>query len=107
MQPASRTGRVLYYEPVHCQATQSPRGPHRKQLTITTTHAGRSAPRWCLATERKPNPRRARSTPNRLGWFVVPDPPLVRRGLGVAGRRVFPVLLAPERTQVEVAPGAP
>src|SRR6266542_6820323 len=40
-------------------------------------------------------------------WFVVPDPPLVRRGLGVALRRVLPLLLAPERSHVEVAPGAP
>src|SRR5207245_7626937 len=40
-------------------------------------------------------------------WFVVPDPPLVRRGLRVALRRVLPLLLAPERSQVEVAPGAP
>src|SRR6266446_2102916 len=39
--------------------------------------------------------------------FVVPDPPLVRRGLGVALRRVLPLLLAPERSQVEVAPRAP
>src|SRR5437879_1563889 len=31
-------------------------------------------------------PRRARSTANRLGYFVVPDPPLVRRGLRVAPR---------------------
>src|ERR1700682_4967477 len=52
-------------------------------------------------------PRRARSTANRLGCFVVPDPPLVRRRLGVALRRVLPLLLAAERTHVEVAPGAP
>src|SRR5262252_4914436 len=43
----------------------------------------------------------------RLVWFVVPDPPLVRRGLGVALRRVLPLLLAAERSDVEVAPGAP
>src|SRR5207245_11610605 len=55
----------------------------------------------------KPRPPRARSPPNRLGCFVVPDPPLVRRGLRVALRRVLPLLLAPERTHVEVAPGAP
>src|SRR6266550_5162879 len=42
----------------------------------------------------------------RAVWFVVPDPPLVRRGLGVVLRRVLPLLLAPERGQVEVAPGA-
>src|SRR5881398_1948511 len=40
-------------------------------------------------------------------WFVVPDPPLVRRGLGIALRRVLPLLLTPERSDVEVVPGAP
>src|SRR5437588_3902928 len=40
-------------------------------------------------------------------WFVVPDPPLVRRGLGVALRRILPFLLAPERSDVKVVPGAP
>src|SRR5207302_9386626 len=44
---------------------------------------------------------------SRAVWFVVPDPPLVRRGLGVALRRILPLLLAPERSQVEVAPSAP
>src|SRR5437588_9080635 len=44
---------------------------------------------------------------SRAVWFVVPDPPLVRRGLGVALRRILPLLLAPKRSQVEVAPGAP
>src|SRR5947208_16769460 len=44
---------------------------------------------------------------SRAVWFVVPDPPLVRRRLGVALRRVLPLLLAPERSQVEIAPGAP
>src|ERR1700694_5867841 len=39
--------------------------------------------------------------------FVVPVPPCIRRGLGVALRRVLPLLLAPERSQGEVAPGAP
>src|SRR5215204_5500697 len=39
--------------------------------------------------------------------FVVPVPPLVRRRLRVALRRVLPLLLAPERSHVEVAPGAP
>ena len=42
-----------------------------------------------------------------IGVFVVPVPPLVRRGLRVALRRVLPLLLAPERSHVEVAPGAP
>src|SRR5207244_10817631 len=40
-------------------------------------------------------------------WFVVPDPPLIRRSLGIALRRVLPLLLAPERSDVEVVPGAP
>src|SRR5438046_9641936 len=38
-------------------------------------------------------------------WFVVPDPPLVRRGLVVALRRILPLLLAPERSDIEVGPG--
>src|SRR5437879_6757541 len=40
----------------------------------------------------------------RRVWFVVPDPPLVRRSLGVALWRVLPLLLAPERSDVEVVP---
>src|ERR671922_2426010 len=36
---------------------------------------------------------------------VVVVPPLVRRGLGVALRRVLPLLLAAERRYVEVGPG--
>src|SRR5438876_8359431 len=43
----------------------------------------------------------------RLVWFVVPDPPLVRRSLGIALRRVLPFLLAPERGDVEVVPSVP
>src|SRR6266851_4428675 len=38
--------------------------------------------------------------------IVVPVPPLVRRGLGIALRRVLPLLLAPARSYVKVAPGA-
>src|SRR5207247_3428123 len=38
-------------------------------------------------------------------WFVVPDPPLVGRSLRVALRRVLPLLLAPERSDVQVVPG--
>src|ERR1700757_4740106 len=38
--------------------------------------------------------------------FVVPIPPLVRRRLRVALRRVLPLLLTPEGSNVEVAPGA-
>src|SRR6478672_12986589 len=37
---------------------------------------------------------------------VVVVPPLVGRGLGIALRRVLPLLLATERGDVEVAPGA-
>src|SRR5262249_23252832 len=36
-----------------------------------------------------------------LAGCVVPDPPLVGRGLGVALGRIFPLLLAPERGYVE------
>jgi hypothetical protein len=45
----------------------------------------------------------------RLGVavFVVPLPPFVRRSLRVALWRVFPLLLAPERSHIEVAPSAP
>src|SRR6516225_3944884 len=47
-----------------------------------------------------------------LGWrsvaeFVVPLPPLVRRGLRVALGRVLPFLLATERGNVEIVPRAP
>ena len=38
--------------------------------------------------------------------LVVPVPPLVGRGLGVALRRVLPLLLPPQGGDVEVAPGA-
>src|SRR5439155_24605667 len=41
----------------------------------------------------------------RRVWFIVPDPPLVRRSLRVAVRRVLPLLLAPKRSDVEVVPG--
>src|SRR5207247_9681059 len=40
-------------------------------------------------------------------WFVLPEPALVRGSLGVALRRVLPLLLAPERSHIEVAPSAP
>src|SRR5438876_3781506 len=40
----------------------------------------------------------------RRVWFVVPDPPLVRRSLRVAVRRVFPLLLAPKRSDGVVVP---
>jgi len=36
----------------------------------------------------------------------VEAPPLIRRGLGIALGRVLPLLLAPERREVEVGPGA-
>src|SRR5215471_5411236 len=38
---------------------------------------------------------------------IVPVPPLVRRSLGVALRRVLPSLLTSERRDIEVAPGGP
>ena len=40
-------------------------------------------------------------------WLVVPDPPLVRRGLGIAFRRILPLLLTPEGSDVEVVPSVP
>src|SRR2546429_6044860 len=43
----------------------------------------------------------------RRAWFVVPDPPLVGRSLRVALRRVLPLLLAPERSDVQVVPSVP
>ena len=42
----------------------------------------------------------------RPARLVMPDPPVVRRGLGIALRRVLPLLLTPERGDVEVGPGA-
>src|SRR3954454_11822735 len=38
--------------------------------------------------------------------LVVPVPPHVRRGLGIALGRVLPLLLTTERGHVQVAPGA-
>src|ERR1700757_1372080 len=38
---------------------------------------------------------------------VVPVPPLVRRSLGVALRRVLPDLLSAERRDIQIAPGGP
>ena len=40
-------------------------------------------------------------------WVAVPVPPLVRRGLRVTLRRVFPSFLTPERRDVEIAPSGP
>src|SRR5947208_16032882 len=39
--------------------------------------------------------------------LVVPIPPLVRRSLRVAFRRVLPLLLTPEGSDVEVVPSVP
>src|SRR5215217_6210994 len=39
-----------------------------------------------------------------IAVFVVPVPPLVRRSLGVALRRVLPLLLAPKGSDVQVVP---
>src|SRR5213075_620276 len=39
--------------------------------------------------------------------LVVPPPPLVRLRLRVAFRRVLPLLLAPQRSDVEVVPSVP
>src|SRR6185436_1077650 len=44
--------------------------------------------------------------PLRLFVFVVAAPPLVRLGLRIAGRRVRPLFLAPERREVEEGPHA-
>src|SRR4030095_16427440 len=40
----------------------------------------------------------------RVAIFVVPVPPLVRRGLRIALRRILPLLLAPKRSHIEVTP---
>src|SRR5205823_526528 len=39
--------------------------------------------------------------------LVVPPPPLVRRSLGIALRRVLPLLLTPQGSDVEVVPSVP
>src|SRR5687768_5844937 len=54
-----------------------------------------------------PARRRRGRTRSRLPVLVVQAPPLVGRRLRDALRRVLPLLLAPERGDVEVAPGAP
>src|SRR4051794_18644421 len=53
-----------------------------------------------------PAARRRRARSRGAAVRVVVVPPLVRRRLGVALRRVLPRLLAAERRDVEVAPGA-
>src|SRR3981081_1153481 len=63
--------------------------------------------RTSTATGPSPRARPGCERSRGVAVFVVPDPPLVRLCLGVALRRVLPLLLAPERGQVEVAPGAP
>src|SRR5262245_55648611 len=56
-----------------------------------------------LSSVRHLNPLRVWSA---LGVIVVvPVPPLVRRGLRIAWRRVFPGLLAAERRDIEITPG--
>src|SRR5438046_3355604 len=60
-----------------------------------------------------PGPRRSCSSPastdrrSSAPWLVVPPPPLVRRRLRVALRRVLPLLLTPEGSDVEVVPSSP
>src|SRR5215213_7980746 len=62
------------------------------------------APRAAVARQAA-HPRRVRSGAGSVGVVVVP--PLVWRGLGIALRRVLPLLLAAERGDVEIVPGAP
>src|SRR5262245_6060370 len=42
-----------------------------------------------------------------IAVLVVPIPPLIRRGLSIAFRRVLPLLLAPEGSDVQVVPSTP
>src|SRR4030095_10557621 len=42
-----------------------------------------------------------------IGIFVVADPPLISAGLRTTLRRVLPLFLAAERSDVEVVPSAP
>src|SRR5262249_23109159 len=83
---------------------------------------GSEGPTWAFMWRRRPSGGGPRSG---VGWvevvfawvapplgrlvavFVVPVPPRVRWGLGVALGRVLPFLLTPERCHVEVTPGAP
>src|SRR5919198_5058097 len=77
--------------------------------------AGAPLPRRVRAAARPRRPlRMAESLPagrlrrersRVLAVRVVVVPPLVRRGLWVALGRVLPLLLAPERRDVEIAPG--
>src|SRR5215216_1352299 len=57
------------------------------------------------AAESLPAGRLRRERSGVLAVRVVVVPPLVRRGLRVALRGVLPLLLAPERGDVEIAPG--
>ena len=66
---------------------------------------GGSRPTW--PPDSTPDQRQAsrRKRLRVLAVRVVVVPPLVRRGLRVALGRVLPLLLAPERGDVEIAPG--
>src|SRR6266404_6314420 len=79
----------------HTCVRPAPPSPNRASGSVFTTPSG---------------VHRLLPSPVRRGLgrvLVVPVPPLVRRGLRVALRRVFPGLLASERRRIEVAPGAP
>src|SRR5688572_7808469 len=84
-------------------AGASARAPRARRASPRTR--SRRPPRWRSAP-RPGNRRRARSRGNARRVLVVAVPPGVRRGLRVALRRVLPLLLAPERREVEVAPRA-
>src|SRR6476646_3059529 len=42
-----------------------------------------------------------------VSLFVVPDPPFIWRSLRISFRRVLPLFLTPECSQIKVAPSAP
>src|ERR1044072_2522406 len=86
--------------------SQSCAACHQRRITSSLVQASNTAPAGAW------NVRCIRSVVSSLTWApasrgvrVVVVPPLVRRRLRPAVRRVLPLLLAPERGDVEVAPG--
>src|SRR5688572_19898361 len=87
--------------------SQSCSACHQRRITSSLVQASNTA--WAGASKVRSMRSVVFSVIQRSGGLVVlvvEVPPLVRRGLRVALGGVLPLLLAPERGDVEVAPGA-
>src|SRR5262245_53228405 len=89
--------------------SQSCSACHQRRMTSSLVHASNTASAGasnarCMRSVVLSVTRRARSVAVLV--LVVLVPPLVRRGLRVALRRVLPLLLASQRRDVQVGPGA-